>query len=59
MALKHRISVEASFGSEIQRDVSLRVLREFLEAWRLNVESAHKKNEIIISEHEIDDEVGR
>ncbi len=40
------ITITASFGSEIQRDVSMKVLREFLEAWRRNVESAHKRNRI-------------
>lgn len=55
MALKHRVCVEASFGSEIQRDVSLRVLREYLDAWKMNVESSHKKNEVIISERELSD----
>ena len=53
LALNYRISIEASFGSDIQRDVPLRVLREFLEAWNANVESAHKKSEIIIAEREI------
>jgi hypothetical protein len=57
MSLKFRICVEASFGSEIQRDVSLRVLREYLEAWKASAEASHKKNEIIISEHEIADAV--
>jgi hypothetical protein len=55
MALKHRICVEVSFGSEIQRDVSLRVLREYLEAFKTSVESAHKRNEVIISERELSD----
>ncbi len=40
------ITITAFFGSEIQRDVSMKVLREFLQAWRQNVESAHKKNKI-------------
>ena len=43
MAMKYRISIEVSFGSEIQRDVAMRVLRQFLVVWEANVESAHKK----------------
>jgi hypothetical protein len=49
----YRISIEAEFGSDIQRDVSLRVLREYLTGWEQSVVSAHKKNKVIISEHEI------
>jgi hypothetical protein len=45
-----RITIEARFGSDIQRDVSMRVLKEFLTAWKANVESAHKKNNITINE---------
>ena len=30
----------------------MKVLRQFIDAWKENVESAHKKNEVIISEHE-------
>jgi len=43
------ITIEATFGSEIQRDVSVKVLKEFLEAWTQNVESSHKKNKVTIS----------
>ena len=39
MTLKHRICVEVSFGSEIQRDVSLRVLNMHLDAFKSIVES--------------------
>ena len=45
-----RITIEARFGSDIKRDVSLKVLRDFLQAWKANVESAHKKNTITITE---------
>jgi len=45
-----RITIEARFGSDIQRDVSMKVLKEFLTAWKANVESAHKKNNITINE---------
>jgi hypothetical protein len=45
----HRITIDARFGSDIQRDVSLKVLKEFLGAWKANVESAHKKNNITIT----------
>lgn len=51
--LIYRISIEAEFGSDIQRDVSMRVLREHLAGWEQCVVSAHKKNTVIISEREI------
>lgn len=41
--------IQAVFGSDIQHDVSMKVLTEFLEAWKKNVESAHKKNKSVIS----------
>ena len=43
------VRIHAIFGSDIQCDVSMRVLNEFLEAWRHNVETAHKKNKVTIS----------
>jgi hypothetical protein len=45
-----RITIDTSFGSDIQREVSMKVLKEFLAAWKANVESAHKKNKITITE---------
>jgi hypothetical protein len=45
-----RITIDASFGSDMQRDVSMKVLKEFLDAWKANVESAHKKNKVTITE---------
>jgi len=55
MALKHQTCVEVSFGSEIQRDVSLRVLQEYLEVFRTSVDWAQRRNEVIISEREPED----
>ena len=46
------IMIDATFGSEIQRDVSLKVLKQFLEAWTENVKSAHKKNRVTVTVHE-------
>ena len=46
--LSRTITIEATFGSEIQRDVAMRVLRQFLSAWRENVESAHKEKKVAI-----------
>ena len=42
------VTIEATFGSEIQRDVTVKVLREFLDAWKQNVESNHKRNRVRI-----------
>ncbi|HKE24296.1 MAG TPA: hypothetical protein VKB88_18165 [Bryobacteraceae bacterium] len=43
------IMIEATFGSEIQRDVSLKVLKQFLGAWTQNVQAAHKNNRVTIT----------
>jgi hypothetical protein len=40
------IIIDATFGSQVQRDVSLKVLKEFLAAWTQNVTAAHKKNRV-------------
>ena len=45
---KTTVTISATFGTEIQRDVSLRVLEHFLKAWQDNVESAHKGNTLSI-----------
>ena len=46
--LSATVTIEATFGSQIQRDVSVKVLREFLDAWKQNVESIHNRNRVII-----------
>jgi hypothetical protein len=43
------VKIEATFGSDIQHDVSMKILTQFLEAWKMNVEGAHKKNSIVIN----------
>lgn len=43
------VKIEATFGSDIQHDVSMKVLTQFLEAWKMNVEAAHKKNSVVIT----------
>jgi hypothetical protein len=43
------LTIQATFGSDIQRDVAIKVLDQFLEAWKENVESAHKMNKVTIS----------
>jgi hypothetical protein len=49
MNLDQTITIHTVFGSEIQRDVSMKVLLEFLRAWQQTVESAHKKNKVMIT----------
>lgn len=46
------ILIDATFGSEIQRDVSLKVLKQFLDAWTENVKTAHQKNNVTLKMHE-------
>jgi hypothetical protein len=48
VSLIRLVKIKASFGSDIQHDVCMKILREFLEAWKMNVESAHKKNRVTI-----------
>ena len=42
------VTIDALFASGIQRDVAMKVLGEFLNAWKTNVESSHKKNRVAI-----------
>jgi hypothetical protein len=44
----HTIEIRASFGSDYQRDVSLRTLNRLLSSWREITESHHKNNVITI-----------
>jgi hypothetical protein len=46
--LHHLVTIDAWFGSRIQRDVAMKVLGEFLNAWKVNVESSHKKNKVTV-----------
>ena len=48
--LSHSVTINMAFASEIQRDVALRVLRQFLGAWKENVDNAHKENRVTITE---------
>jgi hypothetical protein len=51
--LRQSVMIEASFGSEIQCTVAMRLLDQFLAAWKEATESHHKKNSIrIIQERE-------
>jgi len=43
------IVIDATFGSEVQRDVSMKVLKQFLDAWAQNVKAAHKANRVTIT----------
>jgi hypothetical protein len=45
---RHTIEIRASFGSDYQRDVSLRTLKRLLSSWKEITESHHKKNVITI-----------
>jgi hypothetical protein len=47
-ALRHSVTIDATFGSEMQRDVALRLLDQLLASWKEMAESHHKKNVIKI-----------
>ena len=46
--LRHSVTIDAMFGSEMQRTVAMRLLDQFLAAWKEAAESHHKKNSIRI-----------
>jgi hypothetical protein len=45
---RHSVTIEARFGSEMQHTVAVRLLDQFLAAWKEATESHHKKNSIRI-----------
>jgi hypothetical protein len=47
--LGHAVTIEATFGSDHQRAVAVKVLKGLLTAWKVNVESNHKKNAVTIT----------
>lgn len=48
--LEQNIAINVIFADKIQQDVAMRVLLEFLGAWRTNVEAADKRNRVTITE---------
>jgi hypothetical protein len=42
------VTIDAVFGSDIQRDVSMKLLRALLNAWKQNVETGHTKNKVAV-----------
>jgi hypothetical protein len=52
MTFTHTITIVATFGSDIQHDVSMRVIKEYLEAWRANVLAGHSRNKVTITYEE-------
>jgi hypothetical protein len=48
--LHHVVTVDAAFGSDIQRDVALRTLSRMLMVWKETVEGSHKDNKVTLSE---------
>ena len=44
--LTETITITATFGSEMQRDVAVKVLRQILAAWACETEEHHQKNRI-------------
>lgn len=53
------ITITANFGSDMQRDVAMRILRKMLAEWESEVESHHAKNRICIVYGAPDDLLGR
>lgn len=47
--LRHSVTIDARFGSDIQRTVAMRVLDQFIATWKDEAESRHKKTSVRIS----------
>jgi hypothetical protein len=47
-ALHYSVTIDAKFGSDMQRTVAVRLLDQFLAVWKEAAESRHKKNSIRI-----------
>jgi hypothetical protein len=43
------VKIETAFGSDVQQGVAMRVLEDFLTAWKNNVEASHEKNMVVIT----------
>jgi len=43
------VRIDATFGSEIQQDVAMELLNDFLQAWKVNVEEADEKHTVAIT----------
>jgi hypothetical protein len=52
MTFTHTITIKTTFGSDIQHDVSMRVIKEYLEAWRATVLAGHPRNKVTITYEE-------
>jgi len=48
--LRRTVKIQASFGSEYQRDVSMKILRELIASWKESVEDTHRNNTVHIKE---------
>ena len=46
--LTDTITITAAFGSEMQRDVAMKILRQILTAWESDTRERHQKNRISI-----------
>ena len=46
----HRlVTIAGTFGSEMQREIAMRTLKNLLAIWQREVESHHKKNKLNIT----------
>jgi hypothetical protein len=48
--LTRTITIQATFGSDLQRDAAMRTLKAVLRAWEESVEAAHQHNKVTITE---------
>jgi hypothetical protein len=46
--LRHSVTIDARFGSDLQCTVAMRLLDQFLATWKEDAESRHKKASIRI-----------
>lgn len=43
------VTITATFGSDLQRDVAMRILRKMLAEWETETEGHHQKNRVSIT----------
>jgi len=43
------IRIDATFSTEIQSDVAMKLLNDFFQAWKVNVEEARESNRVAIA----------
>ena len=49
-SLRKTTTIQASFGSQYQQDIAMKLLKELFATWKQTVNSAHRDNHVHIKE---------